>query len=279
MNELLKRILTAIIFGALVIGSLLFHPISFAIVLTIFIVFASFEWINITRHLGHSLTPLLFIFFSVWFFLPAVFLSAEMELLTGLGILSLLLILPAAGIIEMFRNKEHAVLNLMILGSGLMYIVAPMGILILLTQNNFLLLWHEFHTLPLFLFIVIWTYDTFAYFTGSLFGKHKLFERLSPKKTWEGAIGGTIITMILMYFVLPLFIALPIDFIVIGSILIIIAATFGDLFESMLKRKAGVKDSGSIFPGHGGVLDRFDSVFFAAPVFFIFWVIYSFLVF
>jgi len=274
MNELLKRILTAIVFATLVIGSLILHPLAFALVLFCFIVIASFEWLRITKHLGHTLPISLLLIFSFWLFLPVVLLAAKLDILVGLAVLSLLLILPVAGIIELFRNKENAVTNLMVLGSGMLYFVFPLILMMLLAQKEAFAFCPESYTLPLFLFIVIWTFDTFAYFIGSLIGKHKLFERISPKKTWEGFIGGALTTMALAYFALPYLLNLPKNFMLAGSTIIVIFATFGDLFESMLKRKAGIKDSGTFLPGHGGVLDRLDSVFFAAPAFFIFCILY-----
>ncbi len=279
MNELLKRILTAIVFGTLVIGSLLIHPALFALVLIGFIIAGSFEWIRITGYLGHSLKTAFLIIIAVWLFAPVVLIASGLDTMAVPVFLSLLLILPVAAIAEIYRNKPSAVLNLMVLGSGVLYYVVPLAILVMMTQPEFAMFQQDGNILPLFLFIVIWTYDTFAYFIGSLIGRHKLFERLSPKKTWEGMIGGMLITTALMVFVFPLLISLPLGFIFAGTILIIIAATYGDLFESLLKRKAGLKDSGTIFPGHGGVLDRFDSVFFAAPVFLVFCLIYAMLAF
>jgi len=117
------------------------------------------------------------------------------------------------------------------------------------------------------MFIFIWLYDTFAYCVGMLIGKRRLFERISPKKSWEGAIGSTILTLIAAYFANLLFPMLPLTpFQWIGfALIIIVFGTLGDLVESLFKRQLSVKDSGSILPGHGGVLDRFDSIFFVIP--------------
>jgi phosphatidate cytidylyltransferase len=106
--------------------------------------------------------------------------------------------------------------------------------------------------------------------TGSFFGKHKLFERISPKKTWEGFFGGLLFALLSAY-VLSLFSASLsyTEWLVLATV-IVLAATIGDLSESMLKRNAGVKDSGNLMPGHGGVLDRFDAVLFATPFVFIY---------
>ncbi len=123
-----------------------------------------------------------------------------------------------------------------------------------------------FH-LFLTILISIWVCDTFAYFTGKSIGKNKLWERISPKKTWEGAVGGYIGAVGSVFLLNYLF---SIDLSISGQIIIGsitgVAGQFGDLFESKLKRDAGVKDSSNIIPGHGGVLDRFDSLIFVAPI-------------
>lgn len=121
----------------------------------------------------------------------------------------------------------------------------------------------------LFGFIVVWTMDTGAYITGRWWGKHTLITRVSPKKTWEGLWGG-IISALLMVVVVDLILQLPFNHVFLSCLLTLITAFFaiiGDLFESMLKRQAGVKDSGQLLPGHGGILDRIDSVVAALPVF------------
>ncbi len=117
-------------------------------------------------------------------------------------------------------------------------------------------------------FVMIWDADVFAYVVGSLLGKHKLCERLSPSKTWEGAIGGFVLALIggLLWFLFVLDGAMSLHSWMGMSALVVLCGMIGDLLESKLKREAGVKDSGTILPGHGGILDRFDSVLLAAPV-------------
>jgi phosphatidate cytidylyltransferase len=119
----------------------------------------------------------------------------------------------------------------------------------------------------LFFFILIWVNDTFAYVWGRLLGKHPFAPLVSPKKTWEGFIGGVVSTAVFALFVCPLFLpnllSLGKTFLILSAIVVSIVGTVGDLFESSLKRWVGVKDSGNIIPGHGGLLDRFDGVLFA----------------
>ena len=119
-------------------------------------------------------------------------------------------------------------------------------------------------------FIIIWLNDTFAYLTGRLLGRNKMFEAVSPNKTWEGSLGGLLFGLGGAY-VLSLF---SVD---LGTwqwlglaFITIILGTFGDLFESLLKRRAGIKDSGNIIPGHGGLLDRLDSILISAPIVFLY---------
>ena len=116
------------------------------------------------------------------------------------------------------------------------------------------------------MFIIIWTNDTFAYLSGLAFGKHKLFERISPKKTWEGFFGGLIIALVFGYFLHRFISEISLIQWLILTGIIVISSVIGDLVESLFKRTAGIKDSGNIMPGHGGMLDRIDSLLFVAQI-------------
>ena len=168
---------------------------------------------------------------------------------------------------ELFRKKKHAVANMIISYFPAFYISIPFILLfdIALMEGNF-------DPLPVLgFFILIWVYDTGAYLSGKFFGKHKLFERISPKKTWEGLIGGGIIALLVAVFINAYFFPelKQMEWAIVAFI-VIAFGTLGDLIESLVKRNAGVKDSGSIMPGHGGMLDRFDSALFAAPFYWLF---------
>jgi len=145
---------------------------------------------------------------------------------------------------------------------GLVYTVLPFCLLIDLRLERS---WNGFPLIPLALILCIWINDTMAYIVGSLIGRTPFFPAVSPKKTWEGTVGGVLLTVaaaaLFGYYGHYYRTA---DWIVIGAIAAV-AGTAGDLAESKLKRLAGVKDSGSLLPGHGGFLDRFDSLLFAAP--------------
>ena len=122
----------------------------------------------------------------------------------------------------------------------------------------------------LLVFALLWVNDVFAYLTGRLLGKHKLFERISPGKTVEGSMGGLLFTLVGVIVFSHYVGWLSLEAAVGMGLIAVVFGTLGDLCESMLKRQAGVKDSGTLIPGHGGILDRFDSVLFAIPFVFVF---------
>lgn len=120
--------------------------------------------------------------------------------------------------------------------------------------------------LIIMLFCLIWINDIFAYLTGMAIGKHKLFERISPKKTIEGSMGGLVMTIVVAFLVNHNWLHAMDDWKMMGmAMVVVIFGSLGDLCESMMKRRAGVKDSGNVIPGHGGILDRFDATFLAVP--------------
>ncbi len=148
---------------------------------------------------------------------------------------------------------------------GLLYIIAPLCIMIYLAFpaiNS-----HAYtHRIVLGILALVWINDTGAYVTGSTLGKHKLFPRISPKKSWEGLFGGTLFTLAAAFFMNRIMGLLTIpDWLVLAAI-VSVFGVYGDLVESLIKRKANRKDSGTLIPGHGGVLDRIDSILFVMPV-------------
>lgn len=176
-----------------------------------------------------------------------------------------------AALLELFLNGKEPFRNIGLLLLAVAYIALP---LVLLTgMATFRTGWCAvgdpvpgYHPHRVFgLLLLIWTNDTMAYFVGSQLGKNKLFERISPKKTWEGTIGGGICTMLIAWglsFLIDDF--TPVQWIALAAVAAVFG-TLGDLVESMLKRSVGVKDSGTLLPGHGGLLDRFDAFIFALP--------------
>lgn len=201
----------------------------------------------------------------LYFFLVVSIYQEQRFLIVGMGLALMSFVIIA--IQELFRKKSTPFENVALTLSGLVYIVLPFFLLSLISvQTDSPDLEHEYK-LILSLFILVWANDTFAYLTGKWIGKHKLFERISPKKTWEGFAGGILFAMIAGIILAYIFDGSYFNMMVYGLIVGVIG-TLGDLVQSMLKRSVHVKDSGSILPGHGGVLDRFDGVLFVVPVIF-----------
>lgn len=153
---------------------------------------------------------------------------------------------------------------------AVIYAVLPFGFALGLPQVSFME--GGFSKEVFYLFILIWSSDTFAYIAGRLFGKHKMAPKISPKKTWEGFAGGVLLTLILSFFIQSYSEEMRGNWIVVG-VLVAVFAPLGDLVESQLKRSFGVKDSGNIIPGHGGILDRLDSFIICVPVVYLYFVL------
>lgn len=168
----------------------------------------------------------------------------------------------------LFAKKEEVISHLGKIFLSIIYIVVPFTLIVQIPFLN--ASFNYINTTILGVFILIWVNDSFAFLIGKNFGKHKLLERISPNKTIEGFIGGMVFTFIASFILANQFTSLSqTQWIVIAGI-VSIFGVLGDLIESMFKRQAGVKDSSNFIPGHGGFLDRFDSVIFAAPFIFIY---------
>jgi phosphatidate cytidylyltransferase len=182
---------------------------------------------------------------------------ANYSILAGYAVLLVGLIIT-----ELYRKQSNPFHNIAFIVLGQIFIALPFSILTAIACNEIYWLFA--------LFILIWVYDSCAYMVGVMFGKHRMIERISPKKSWEGFIGGFILTLvatlIFAYFTPDIAVWKWLLF----GVLIVIFGTWGDLTESLLKRTVDVKDSGNLLPGHGGVLDRFDSLLLLAPIVYFF---------
>jgi phosphatidate cytidylyltransferase len=163
---------------------------------------------------------------------------------------------------ELFKKHQAPFTNIAYTYLGLIFTIIPFTFFHGLAYVNGTFNFH----FPLAFLLMLWANDTGAYLVGSKFGKTKLFERHSPKKTWEGLIGGILITALAGYIISLYYTELPLQHWIWVGIIISCFGTTGDLIESMFKRSIDVKDSGGILPGHGGLLDRFDGLLIAAPI-------------
>lgn len=166
---------------------------------------------------------------------------------------------------ELYLQKESPIRTIAFTLFPAVYIALPYSLLSILSFYG-----GKYNcAVPIAIFIMLWCNDAGAYCTGCTIGRHKLFERISPKKTWEGSIGGAVLTVIgtvVLTRCLPdIYGYLPLGIWIGMALTVVVFGTWGDLFESMMKREMGIKDSGRILPGHGGMLDRFDSALLAIP--------------
>ena len=196
-----------------------------------------------------------------------VILCAECkENISSLLTLIIVVVCLSVFIVELYKKEKEHFTNIAYTFLGCLYVVIPLSLTSLIINIK-----GDFSPMILMsVFIFAWCNDTFAYLIGRKFGKHKLFETISPKKTWEGSIAG-FISIIIVAVVVALFDNnLKIYDYIIVAVLTSIIGTFGDLTESMFKRQVGVKDSGKILPGHGGILDRFDILLLALPIVYVY---------
>lgn len=178
-------------------------------------------------------------------------------------------VVSAVFIAELYRKNDYPFQNIAITLFGVIYIAVPLSLLVLIGFPEKSISGYQAHLVMGFFFL-LWANDTGAYLTGITIGKHPMFPRISPKKSWEGFSGGLFFTLLVGFIISKYFTSLPMTDWLVIAFLICIFGVWGDLIESMLKRSLNIKDSGNILPGHGGILDRFDSVLFSAPIVFVY---------
>lgn len=259
-------------------GGILYNQYSFLIVFSLITALALYEFYGLlcktqNAELSRILNTLggLFLFIGGYFF----FSSTEKSLITlvpyGIYVLSLF-------ISELYLKRTNPIQSLAYAVLGQIYLAIPLSLLSYLAFGYDMDNGGYHYAFLLALLVFIWVNDSFAYLTGSLFGKHHMFERISPKKSWEGFFGGAIFSIGASVIFANYFTQLPLWGWIGFALVMITFGTLGDLIESLFKRTLNVKDSGNILPGHGGILDRFDSVIFSIPALFIYIEIVSFFI-
>lgn len=185
----------------------------------------------------------------------------------------LALLIPLMFCFELIKLDSLTVSNTAITIFGWVYVILPFALINILpvTRGSY-----EYE-LPVGFFLILWANDTGAYFTGKYFGKRKLFPKVSPNKTWEGLFGGILISFIGAWILYNYFESIELHHWIMMAFIVSVFGNLGDLFESHIKRTFGMKDSGTIIPGHGGVLDRFDGLLLALPVTICYFKLISFL--
>ena len=258
MNEFSKRIISGLVYVVVFLAAILFSRETYISLITFFAGVCLWEFSKMIKT-QNVLPYLLLVFFGFGILFNKIFYLQDYKI--KLFLLVYTLVSSVMFIVYLFTTESKERASLANLFLAIKYIVLPFLFLMLLPFIN-----GEYHPyIVIFTIVLIWVNDSFAYIVGKNLGKHKLFERISPKKTIEGFIGGLLFSVlvgILIGFYSSYFSVLHW---VIIAILISVFGTIGDLVESKFKRQANVKDSGTIMPGHGGLLDRLDSLFFLAP--------------
>ncbi len=263
LNNLATRTLYGLIFAAAMVVSMLFSPAIFALIMLFFVFEGSREMIRL--HNSVKFSPNERTVFQINAVLPFLLAAAaSFNILAIKWIILWIFSLLLPYLHALFSKKRQASTILVVHWQILFFIVLPASLMVFMQQGRL----PENASGPfvmLTIILLIWINDIFAYLSGISFGRHKLFSRISPKKTWEGSIGGLFASLISAWFLARYTSWLNPDTAMPLAFIIVITGSFGDLIESMLKRQSGIKDSGKLIPGHGGVLDRFDATFFSVP--------------
>jgi len=270
LNDLLKRSLTGVVFVAVILAGTMIHSLIFALVFLTLLVFTQYEFYKLIEKAGYTPQKLVGLILGGLFFILCY--VAVRKIIPYQFCLLIFPFMVFIFLFEVMRKKPGTLQNSMLTLGGFVYTVIPFSLL------NFIV-FPGFPDDRLFypwiltgIFFILWMYDSMAYVGGSLFGKHKMCIKISPKKSWEGLITGAVFAVIMGILNSVIFQSLSMVSWIIAALIIVAFGTIGDLFESKIKRDLNIKDSGTILPGHGGFLDRFDSLLFAVPVVYI-WLI------
>jgi phosphatidate cytidylyltransferase len=272
LNEFLKRLLTGIIFVALILAGTVIHPLIFIPVFLFFLILTQYEFYKLIEKAGYTPQTLVGSVIGGLFF---IICSLTVQKIIPYNYC--LIIIPAIIVMfsfEVLRKKPHALQNSMLTLGGFVYTVIPFSLLNFIVYPGFPGDSQFNSCILIGIFIVVWTYDSMAYAGGILFGKHKMCKNISPKKSWEGVISGAVFAIMAGIMNAVIFQSLSIFNWIVSAIIIVVFGTAGDLFESKIKRDLNIKDSGTALPGHGGFLDRFDSLLFVIPIIYI-WLIFG----
>lgn len=265
-SNFLQRAITGVIFVAVLVGCILGGPISFTILFALISALTINEFGNIVNRMEHThmnkpISILAGLFLFLCFGYIGVVPGANEIFIPYLFLILYLFIS------ELYKKQSNPLNNWAYAMMSQIYIALSFALLNVLAYHSSATESVSQYNpiLPLSIFIFNWVNDTGAYCTGMLFGKHRLFERISPKKSWEGSIGGAVFSIIAAIVLAHFFTFLSTGVWIGLGLTVVVFGTWGDLTESLMKRTLGIKDSGNILPGHGGMLDRFDSTLMAVP--------------
>ena len=274
MNSTVKRTIFGLLFLAVMLGGLLFYETLFVILFAFITGVMLFEFYRMTMGNAYPQLQRLAIVVGVFIFLAAnyYFFSGHLATFVSFSIIAILLLM-----VRSILQKDHTdFLKTAYLYAGLLYIGLPLAL-----SNAVVSVTGEYSgILMVAFFCIIWASDTGAYCFGMLFGQKlwpaKMCPAISPKKSWAGAIGGMVASLLAAWILKCVgWLPYPLVHVLVMAALMNVLGVFGDLFESLWKRSAGIKDSGNIIPGHGGLMDRFDSALFAIPTGYIYLLLFG----
>ncbi|HBF88509.1 MAG TPA: phosphatidate cytidylyltransferase [Bacteroidales bacterium] len=268
MKNITTRLLTGLLFVVVFLGCIFFNRYSF-VVLFLFLISTGMMEFYRTAMIDRVRSQLFYGVFIGLSLFAVNFLYASNKVEESIFLI-LIPLFSFVFIFELYLKNKRPFTNIAYTLLGVIYIALPFSLFnyFVFEEKNAETI-YSFDKILLF-FLFQWSYDTFAYLFGITLGRNRIFESVSPKKSWEGAIGGMISTIAVAYFISPFFPILSrFDWMVIAGI-IVVFGTYGDLVESLYKRSINIKDSGNILPGHGGILDRFDSTIMASPFVFLY---------
>ncbi len=259
MSNFWQRLITGTLFVAVLMAAIIYGPLASQVLFLWIALFSLAEFYSLFKNTAHS--PNTVVGIIVGCISYCVITGIAADLIPAKWIYILLPFFALIFIAELYRKQEQPFVNIALTIAGIIFAAIPFALL-----NIIAIIDHQYHyKILLGYFFVLWTHDIMAYIFGRWLGKHRLFERISPKKSWEGSIGGTLFAIGMAYVIAQFFTELSaMDWMVV-TFIIVVTGTVGDLTESMLKRSVNVKDSGTILPGHGGLLDRFDALLLSVP--------------
>lgn len=267
MNTLIKRTITGLVFAAVMIGGVYGGTMPFLLLFGVIATGCIWEFLGLTIPALSSVRKAFYTIAGLIPFLSVAFWHSGLlqpvsvkSIFLGVAILSILFFAVLL-IIEVFSSQPHPFTRIAFATLGFLYIGWPFALLQLISIDRE----QYFPENVMGLLLLTWSNDTFAYLTGTWLGKHKLAPTISPGKTWEGTIGGGIATVGVAWLLSAMWINWTWADWIILAVIVAVFGTIGDLIESRLKRLAGVKDSGNLMPGHGGMFDRFDALIFLLP--------------
>jgi phosphatidate cytidylyltransferase len=262
LSNLAQRSIVGFIFAVAVIGCALAGPLANGMLFLFFAAVGLYEVYDLLKH-QQSNAPRWFKGMSVGVILYMLVFLVQTQSIEPLWFWILPLLIAIIFVAELIKLDHLTLSNLAITIFGWIYVVMPLSLVNVLPTIQGI-----YDPIPLIgFFLVLWANDTGAYFVGKYLGKRKLYPEVSPNKTWEGLAGGSVVAIASAVGLFKLTHTLYLQDWLVMAFCVVTFGNLGDLFESHLKRNFGVKDSGHIMPGHGGVMDRFDGLFLALPVF------------